>query len=106
MLVVEGVITKEVPTVVAVFSEDPPFGLKRDTLQERVLPYVPEPLRVLRMKDAIAGTFRLHLLKRQTGILERNSVYIDRPAIRVQNYDQLWYGINDAAKLALVGETE
>jgi hypothetical protein len=42
------------------------------------------------------------LLKRQTGILERDAVYIDRPAIRVQNDDQLWYSVDDFV-LAHVG---
>src|ERR1700733_3076285 len=30
--VAEGIIPKEVPTILAVFSENPPFGLKRNTL--------------------------------------------------------------------------
>src|ERR1700723_3584380 len=60
LLVAERVITKEIPTILAVFSENPPFGLKRNTFQERVLAYFFEWFLVIRMKDAIGRTFCLH----------------------------------------------
>jgi len=62
------------------------------------LPHLFEPLNVLRMNDAIAETFRQHLLNRQTVGLERYSVYIDHFAIGVVDADHLRYGVDNAAK--------
>src|ERR1700747_393396 len=54
------------------------------------------------MKDAIVGTFRLHLLNRQTDILEPYSIYIDRSAIGIQDDDDMRDSIGNAAKFVLI----
>src|SRR5580704_9251340 len=54
------------------------------------------------MNDAIEEIFRACLLNRQTGILERHSIYIDRPAIGIQDDDHLRYGVGNATKLVFI----
>src|SRR5579859_6111805 len=54
------------------------------------------------MNDAIGGTFRMHLLNRQTGVLESHSIYIDRSTIGIQNDDDMRDSIGNPAKFVLI----
>jgi PAS domain-containing protein len=88
LLVEERVITKEIPTILAVLSEKPPFSLKRNPFQESVLTYFSEWLIVIRMKDAIARTFcpQLFVVLNPDG----RTVYVNRVALEYTGLSILW----------------
>src|SRR5580658_5762308 len=54
------------------------------------------------MEDASAEIFRQHLLNRQTGILERHSIYINSLAIGIQDDDDVRDGVDNASKFVSV----
>src|SRR5271170_6809404 len=54
------------------------------------------------MNNAATETFRLHLLKRQTHVLERSSIRIDRLSIRTVDDNQLRYGVDNAEELVFI----
>jgi hypothetical protein len=97
----EWVVTKQEPSVNAVFSEQSCLKLKRVTDQESVVAYVPHYLPIVRMNCATDHVHCPIFFKGKAGVFPRNTVGVNPIAIGCEYHNHLGDEVHKLLKFLL-----
>src|SRR5260370_42512744 len=98
----ERVVTNQKPAILAVFPKRSLLGLERQPARQSGLSLVSTYLQVVRMEDSFSKAGSKHVVNRETGVIKRCLVGVDRRARRVQDHDRLRDRIAHAPKLFFI----
>src|SRR5437879_9811009 len=103
MSIAKRVVLDEEPSVLAVIATRALLHGEWNSERERLLPLASQPLDVLGMEDHVAKRRCPYGLHRETGIVERRLICVDRVPVRIQHYDGLGNGVDHAMEFLLAG---
>src|SRR2546425_1563805 len=104
LFVMEGLVAGQEPPILPVLAQGPQLELKRKTICQRRLALVAHAFEIFRVEDSGPKVRADDVGHRQTGVIERRLVRVDRTAVRIENDDVLRYRVSDPAECAFVLE--
>src|SRR6202022_1359541 len=102
VVVAKGIVADKKPAIVTVFSKRSLLKFKRLTARERLLALLAQPFQILGVEDPRALVFSLHVLQRETGVIEQCLICIKGCPIRAQHIDITGDGVGHPPKLCFL----
>src|SRR5258707_3159273 len=78
LLISEGVVADQEPTILAVLPERPMLEFERKTTRESSLSLISKLFEVLRMEDSLPKIWRNHIVSSKARIVESRPIGVDR----------------------------
>src|SRR4029077_4465605 len=101
LLVPQRVVADKKPAILPVAPPCSLFIFKWRAACKRLLAFVPQSLYIVWVKGPCAIVWGHYLAHRETGVVQRDPIHVERIPIRCQDGDGMRDGVNDLSKLSL-----